>query len=147
MQVSLIWSCCLSALSPALTPKVVSLATLPASPKAPAMPMMKIIAAFEKPSERHSGQNKAAIIGIVPKEVPMPIVMTSPTKSITNTATNALCSIKGISASTRLSMPPLFYHYKSDVAHKFQAIIKDIIYLFILHPAQNYHSYKAQKPS
>ena len=34
------------------------------------VPMMKIIKLAEKPSSKQIGQNKVAIIGIVPKEVP-----------------------------------------------------------------------------
>lgn len=47
---------------------VVSLAGLPASPKAPATPKINIISAVLKPSSKQIGQKSVAMIGIVPKK-------------------------------------------------------------------------------
>ena len=69
------------------------------------VPMMKIIKLAEKPSSKQIGQNKVAIIGIVPKEVPM----MSPIKSIAKIAKNLFPSTKGITEFTSSSTAPLCF--------------------------------------
>ena len=55
MTESRMWSCCPSALSPAVGPSVESDAGEPASPSAPAVPMSQTVATGEKPKDTHSG--------------------------------------------------------------------------------------------
>ena len=55
MTVSRMWSCWPSAFRPAVGPRVESEAGEPASPSAPAVPMMETVARGEKPSAVHSG--------------------------------------------------------------------------------------------
>ena len=107
MQVSFMWLCCLSKLSPALGPKVVSEAGEPASPNAAAEAKTIIVAGAEKPSLTQIGTNKTAKIGIVPKDVPIPIVIKSPSKSISAVAKNFECSIKGMAEFIKDSIEPL----------------------------------------
>ena len=82
MQVSKIWLCCPSAFNPAVGPNVVSDAGEPASPRAAAADTKITICGTLNPIFMHIGKNKTAIIGIVPKEVPIPIVINKPSNKI-----------------------------------------------------------------
>ena len=104
-QVSFIWLCCPSALSPDVGPKVVSETGEPASPKAAAAARINIETVGENPSFIHKGTNKTANIGIVPKEVPIPIDMNNPVNNIKDTAINLLFCIKGKSELINVSIP------------------------------------------
>ncbi len=101
------WSCCPSTLSPAVGPSVLSDAGEPASPNAPAVPTNAIIAGVLNPNSRARGTNMAASMGTVPKEVPIPIVIIRPIKSITIAAINLLPPIIATLASTNASTPPV----------------------------------------
>src|SRR5699024_3592302 len=70
-----------STLKAEVGPNVLSLAGLPASPRAPAVPINTDIAIGEKPAATHIGTYSAAIRGIVPKEEPIPSVITKPTSN------------------------------------------------------------------
>ena len=61
---------------------MVSEAGEPASPSAAAADKTIIIEGILNPNFKQIGIYKTAKIGIVPKEVPMPIVINKPTKSI-----------------------------------------------------------------
>ena len=54
-HVSKMWLCWLSAFKPEVGPKVLSEAGEPASPKAAAMPMSKMVAEMPNPNDRQSG--------------------------------------------------------------------------------------------
>ena len=84
MQVSKMWLCWPSALRPEVGPRVVSEAGEPASPNAAAAANKTAIWGVLNPIFIQIGTNKTAKIGIVPKEVPIPIVIKSPKSSITN---------------------------------------------------------------
>ena len=75
-------------MSPDVGPNVESDAGEPASPKAAAIPINKMIAGTEKPKCNPIGIYMDAITGMVPKEVPIPIVISNPTISITMAPTN-----------------------------------------------------------
>lgn len=106
-QVSQMWSCWPSTFNPDVGPRVLSEAGEPASPNAPAVPTSAIIAAGLKPNAEANGTYIVAIIGIVPKEVPIPIVTISPIKSIIIAPINLLPPIKPVAASTKVSTPPV----------------------------------------
>ena len=80
------WSCWPSAFSPEVGPSVESEAGEPASPNAPAVPTKAAVAITEKPSSKHKGTNKVAIIGTVENELPIPMVINNPTNKITAAA-------------------------------------------------------------
>src|SRR5690625_4933706 len=79
--VSQIWSCLPSAFRPEVDPNVESDAGEPASPNAPAVPINAAVANGEKPAAIQIGTYRAAIIGIVPNDVPIPIVTIKPTSN------------------------------------------------------------------
>ena len=101
MQVSQMWLCCPSAFKPAVGPNVVSDAGEPASPKAAAAAKTIIIEGTLNPNFTQIGTYKTARIGIVPKEVPIPIVMNSPTNSIKQVARILLDIMYGAIVFTR----------------------------------------------
>ena len=72
------WLCCPSAFKPAVGPRVVSEAGEPASPKAADAANSTTICGMLKPNLAQIGTNNTAKIGIVPKDVPIPIVIKSP---------------------------------------------------------------------
>ena len=109
MQVSLIWSCCLSAFKPDVGPSVVSEAGEPASPNADEAHKRIIIEGVENPSFVHNGTNKTAKIGIVPKDEPIPIVIIKPTNRIAKVAKNLEFSMKGRIELTKESIPPVSF--------------------------------------
>ena len=78
------WLCCPSILSPEVGPKVVSDAGEPASPSAAEAASITIICSVLNPSFKHKGTKSAASIGMVPNEVPMPIVINKPNSKIIN---------------------------------------------------------------
>ena len=82
MTLSLTWSCCPSALRPAVAPRVIVEAGDPASPSAADAPNKAIVASGEKPSATAKGMYIGASIGTEAKESPNPIVINSPTNSI-----------------------------------------------------------------
>lgn len=85
------WLCCPSAFNPEVGPSVVSDAGEPASPRAAAAAISIIICSGLNPILTHTGTNSTAIIGIVPNEVPMPIVMNKPKISIIREVRIILC--------------------------------------------------------
>ena len=91
-QVSLIWSCCPSALSPDVGPKVVSETGEPASPNAAVADIKIIDAGAESPNFTQIGTNKTVKIGIVPKEVPIHIEINNPISNIEKAEINLLPS-------------------------------------------------------
>ena len=103
---SVMWLCCPSMFKPAVGPRVVSEAGEPASPNAAAAASTITVDGRLKPSFKHIGTNKTAKIGIVPKEVPMPIVINNPINSIRDAAI-ILLVIKGRTALTKVSIPPV----------------------------------------
>src|SRR5699024_10083785 len=72
-----------SALRPAVEPSVESDAGEPASPKAAAVPIKAALASGDIPVSIKTGAYNAAKIGIVPNDVPIPIVINNPTLSRT----------------------------------------------------------------
>ena len=84
------WLCCPSAFKPDVGPRVVSEAGEPASPRAAAAARRTTICWVLKPILAHIGTNKTAKIGIVPKEVPIPIVIKSPSINITRDVSKML---------------------------------------------------------
>ena len=81
----------MSALSPAVGPKVVSEAGEPASPRAAAAAITITEAGTLSPRLEHKGTNSTARMGMVPNDVPIPMVIKSPSKSISETAINFEC--------------------------------------------------------
>ena len=69
------WLCWLSTFKPEVGPKVVSLAGEPASPKAAEAESKTTVEISLKPNFMQTGIKNTAKIGIVPKDVPIPIVM------------------------------------------------------------------------
>ena len=106
-------------------PSVVSEAGEPASPSAAAAQRRIILWEVEKPSCKHKGINKTANIGIVPKEEPMPIVITKPIKSIAAAASNLEFWINGKIEFIRLSIPPVSFKTR---AYPAQTSIINAIY-------------------
>ena len=103
------WSCCPSALSPDVGPRVESEAGEPASPNAPAVPTSAAVAITEKFSSKHKGTNKVAIIGTVENELPMPMVINKPTNKITAAAMGLLPSKMAALLWTRLATCPVSF--------------------------------------
>ena len=101
--------CCPSAFNPAVGPNVVSEAGEPASPNAAAADKTIIIDGILKPNFKQIGIYKTAKIGIVPKEVPIPIVINRPTNNIAAAATTLLDPINGVIEFTRESIPPVAF--------------------------------------
>lgn len=82
MQVSKIWLCWLSTFNPEVGPNVVSLAGDPASPKAADAESNITVEISLRPNFKQTGIKNTANIGIVPKDVPIPIVIIKPKISI-----------------------------------------------------------------
>ena len=101
------WSCCPSTFNPWVGPNVVPDAGEPASPNAAAAAKTAIASIGLKPRCINIGTNNTAKIGIVPKEVPIPIVINRPTISIKNAANSFEPSINGIRLLTKLSIAPV----------------------------------------
>ncbi len=101
------WSCCPSALSPEVGPSVESDAGEPASPRAPATAMRLAMASGENPSSKASGTKMAATMGMVPKDVPMPMVTTRPMSRMTKAEMSLELPMTATEASTRTGMPPV----------------------------------------
>ena len=97
------WLCCPSTFKPAVGPRVESDAGEPASPNAPAVPINAMVAKGLKPSSKASGTKIAAIIGIVAKDDPIPIVTNNPITNMINTAKLTLPASRPAEASTKLS--------------------------------------------
>ena len=74
--------CCPSAFNPDVGPNVVSEAGEPASPSAAAAARRTIICCGLNPCFTQIGIKRTASIGIVPNEVPIPIVINKPIISI-----------------------------------------------------------------
>ena len=115
----------MSAFKPAVGPSVVSEAGEPASPKAAEAHNKIIIDGVEKPNFIHNGTNNTARIGIVPNDVPMPIVIKSPIIRIADVARNFEFSINGSIESTSVSIPPVSLRTR---AYPAQTSITNAIY-------------------
>ena len=105
---SKIWLCWPSAFNPDVGPRVVSEAGEPASPRAAAAAISIIICSGLKPIFTQTGTNNTAIIGIVPKEVPIPIVINNPKISIINEVKIILSGRIVSTVCTRVSIAPVF---------------------------------------
>src|SRR5690554_1862742 len=92
---------------PAVGPKVESEAGEPASPKAPAVPTKETIANGLKPSCKHKGTYIAAIIGMVEKDEPIPMVKTKPITNNKKIAKGLLLANQKAELSTRALMWPV----------------------------------------
>ena len=115
MQVSQMWLCCPSTLSPEVGPSVVSDAGEPASPSAAAAARTITVAGILNPSFIQIGTNRTARIGIVPKDVPIPMVINRPIKSI-SVAAIILFVISGRTAFTKVSIPPVAFNTAANPA-------------------------------
>ena len=93
---SLICSCCPSTFNPAVGPSVVPEAGEPASPSAAEAAKTTIASNGVKPKCTNIGTNNTANIGIVPKDVPIPIVINNPTRSFKKDARSFDPIINGI---------------------------------------------------
>ena len=82
------WLCCPSAFSPDVGPSVLSDEGEPASPSAAAVPTIAKVAIGLNPSCILNGTKMAAIIGIVEKDDPIPIVISRPTSNIATAPMN-----------------------------------------------------------
>lgn len=115
MQVSQMWLCWPSTFNPDVGPSVVSEAGEPASPSAAAAASTITVAGRLKPSFKQIGTNKTARIGMVPKEVPIPIVINKPINNI-NAAARTLLVINGKTAFTKVSIPPVAFNTAANPA-------------------------------
>lgn len=116
MQVSKIWLCCPSAFKPAVGPSVVSEAGEPASPKAAAAAKSTTICCGLKPKWLQTGINKTAKIGIVPKEVPIPIVINKPITKIISEVKIMLLGKIPITKLTKESIAPVSFNTEAKPA-------------------------------
>src|SRR5690625_8050801 len=100
------WLCCPSTFNPDVGPSVLSDAGDPGSPIAPDVPIKAAVASGLSPMVALNGTNISARIGIVPNDVPMPIVNNNPTIIIHRAATKKLSTIQAIADSSRLLNAP-----------------------------------------
>ena len=77
----------------------------PASPNAAAEEIIRIVAAGEKPSLVQSGTKRTAMTGIVPKDVPMPMVTTRPMSVMTVMYNNGPVTASSFSFQKRTAVP------------------------------------------
>lgn len=124
MQVSKIWLCWPSAFKPAVGPNVVSDAGEPASPKAAAAAKSTTICCGLNPKCVQTGINKTANIGIVPKDVPIPIVINNPIIKITSDVRIILFGKMPITRFTSESIAPV--SFKTDANPAATSITKAI---------------------
>ena len=104
------WLCWPSAFKPDVGPRVVSDAGEPASPNAAAAASNTTICGTLKPIFAQIGTNKTAKIGIVPKEVPIPMVIKRPSKSMNNDVSTMLLGKKETHDCTRVSIAPVSFN-------------------------------------
>ena len=102
----MIWLCCPSAFNPAVGPRVVSDAGEPASPRAAEAAINITICAGLNPIFTHNGTNNTDNIGIVPKDVPIPIVINKPNTNIINDVNKMLFGNTLITVFIKASIAP-----------------------------------------
>ena len=100
------WLCCPSAFKPEVGPRVVSEAGEPASPRAAAAARSTAICAVLNPSFIQIGINNTAKIGIVPNDVPIPIVIKCHKINIIRATAKIFSGIIEITEFTRVSIEP-----------------------------------------
>ena len=102
--------------NPAVGPNVVSEAGEPASPKAAAAAINTTICGILKPKLTHIGTNNTAKIGIVPKDVPIQIVMNKPKISIISEVRRILFGKTDNVIFTRISIAPVSFKTEANPA-------------------------------
>src|SRR5699024_10082617 len=93
--------------SPEVGPSVESDAGEPASPSAAAVPINAALANGDMPTAIKTGAYNAAKIGIVPNDVPIPIVINNPTTNKKNATDKCDSPVTFIVASTNSAIPPV----------------------------------------